>query len=133
MTMRLLQLGRRQAWERNSPRPFRRRCANYGTAVTRHCTVIALEYMDTYIYIYAYVCGRLTRVEIHRTYATRIFSSPYLCASMLRALETDSGRFAWSPERFRRVLAAKDSHRISHSYSDCNHTTSLIDYNWPQH
>jgi len=44
MTMHLLQLGRRQAWERNSPRPFRRRRANYGTAVTRHCTVIALEY-----------------------------------------------------------------------------------------
>lgn len=45
MTMRLLQLDRRRAWERNSPRPFRRRRANYGTVVTRHCTVIALEYV----------------------------------------------------------------------------------------
>lgn len=50
MTMRL-QLGSR-AWERNSPRPFCRRCANYATAVTRHCTVIVLEhapYMRLYL------------------------------------------------------------------------------------
>jgi len=60
MTMRLLQLGRRQAWERNSPRPFRRRRANYGTAVTRHCTVIALEYIYVYMHMYLdiYICVR---------------------------------------------------------------------------
>jgi len=72
MTMHLLQLGRRQAWERNSPRPFCQRRANYGTAVTRHCTVIALEY------------GHRRYLDIRL--CVRVCMDTYMCA---RPLDTE--------------------------------------------